>query len=189
MSVHGILEKITERNSEVVGCIAEKDGQLYHNLDAFPMDCDKIAETMGDLLAVSDLLEDMDEPVNTVLTEYDGNCLVAQRIDGNMLIAVADHLHRGAYKKLQVGLSLQGRLLTKALEDEGSPAPAEAEAKADLPEDTLAVETKPEAPEKGKWSKLLNSVVGQAPEAPASADADDTKGKVKKYYRGQAYYE
>lgn len=189
MSVVSILDKITERNTDIVGCIAIKEDRMYHNLEAFDMDCDKIAETVGDLMAVSDLLEVMDDQVNTVLTEYDGNCLVGQRVDENIVIAVTDHLHRGAYKKLQVGLSLQGRLLTKALDEAAS-----------LPPDVIptpvaeapAEPTKPAAPEapKSRWSKLVGAVVATAPDAPEPAAEDPANaGKTKKFYRGQVYYE
>lgn len=191
MAVQEILDKITARNDEVVGCIAMKEDRLYHNLDDFDVDCGKIADTMGDLLALSDMLDDMDEPVNTVLTEYDGNCLVAQRIDGNLLVAVADHLQRGGYKKLQVGLNLQGRFLSKALE-EAAALPADVVPAA--PTAQPKFEETPE-PEGGgnAWSKMLKAVVAPvnttADSQAAIDEAEANKGKTKKFYRGQVYYE
>jgi hypothetical protein len=181
MAVKDVLDKITERNSDVVGCIAVRGDRVYHNLDAFEVDCTRISETMADLLAISDMVDEMEEPVSSVFTEYDGNCIVAQRMDDDLLIAVTDHLQRGGYKKLQVGLSLQARLLGKALEEDAA-LPADVIPAAE-PEKAVATSALGST-----WSKLVSAVVAPVPDAPAPV-SENTEGKKKRYYRGQVYYE
>lgn len=188
MQVHDVLNRITERNPAVVGCIVRSEADLHHNLEDFNLDCSKIADTVEDLLAVSDLLEGMDAKADTVLTEYDGNCLVGMRVDGNLLVAVSDHMQRAGFKKLQVGLSLQTRLLSKALDE----APAQDAINTPIPKEQPqpAEVTPAEDKPKSAWSKLLRAVVADVPEGPAEAtQPENTEGKTRKMYRGQVYYE
>lgn len=184
MQVTDVLEKITDRNAPVIGCIARKGAALHHNLDGFDMDHGKIADTMDDLLAVTGYLDAGEAEVDTVITEFDGNCLIGQRVDDVLLVTVADRLQRAGFKKLQVGLSLQTRLLSKTMDDvEATPAPVAAPAPAAEPK-------KAEAP-KSAWGRFVKAIVAEAPEAPAvsAADAEANKGKTRKMYRGQVYYE
>lgn len=188
MQVTDVLDRITERNPAVVGCIARKGEQLHHNLADFNLDCTKIADTVEDLLAVSDLLEGMDTSADTVLTEYDGNCLVGMRIDGNLLVAVSDHMQRAGFKKLQVGLSLQTRLLTKALDD--APAPDAVNTPTPKAQPQPDEVNPSETARQSTWTRILRAVVAEVPEMSGEAAApENTEGKTRKMYRGQVYYE
>ncbi len=193
MQVNEVLEKITDRNTPVVGCIARNGDRLYHNLEGMGMDCAKIADTMDDLLNVSDFLEGCGEAsMDTVLAEYDGNCLIGQRVDDSLLVTVSDHLHRAGFKKLQVGLSLQSRMLTKAMAE--TPAPEMAPAPSPEPAPVAETAPQPAAPAAksgSTWAKLVNAVVASAPTEPAEQAAPEVnaEGKKRRVYRGQVYYE
>lgn len=201
MQVTEILDKITQRNTPVIGCIARKGDQLHHNLGDFDLDCAQIADTMQDLLPIADLIEDGGPEIDTVFSEYDGQCLIVQRIEDTLLVTVSDHLHRGGFKKLQVGLSLQTRLLSKAMDAEQQPihpaapiAQAEPVAQAEPApgqEDQTAPspEGAPEPP--SAWHRLLQAV---APKQGNSSRVEDVgpvnaEGKTRRVYRGQVYYE
>ena len=190
MPVAEVLDKITERNAPVVGCIARKDGRIFHNLDGFDVDFGRIADTMEDLLSVSDFLDDGSAKIDTVFTEYDGNCLIGQRIDDSVLVTVTDHVERAGFKKLQVGLSLQSRLLKKALDEAADEPEPIAEPVAAEPIEAEPA-AKPNESSKSAWSKLLNAVVASTPEETAAPAQDDAAiaGKKRKVYRGQVYYE
>ena len=186
MQVSEVLNKITERNAPVVGCIARKGDRVYHNLEAFDMNVEQLADTVEDLLNISEMLGHDDAPVDTVFSEYDGNCLIGQRVDDSILVTVSDSLHRAGFKKLQVGLSLQTRLLKKAMDETPVPSPEEASA-APAPEAEAQEQKGPDAP-KSTWSKLISAVVASPQEVAAPAPAD-TAGKKRRVYRGQVYYD
>lgn len=199
MQVTDILDKITERNTPVIGCIARKGARMHHNLGDFDLDCDQIADTMQDLLSIADFIEDGGSKIDTVFSEYDGQCLIGQRIDDALLVTVSDHLQRGGFKKLQVGLSLQTRMLSKAIDEAPELAPP-----APLAEETMAApEPAPQpeeveaplpeaAPEpKSAWNRLLQAVGPKVttPDPEVEAEPVNTEGKKRRVYRGQVYYE
>lgn len=187
MQIEEVLGKITERNAPVVGCIARKGNKLYHNLDDFGLECEEIVDKVNDLLSISDLLDGGESEVDTVIAEFDGHNLIGQRIDDSILVTVADHLQRAGLKKLQVGLSLQSRMLSKALDaapDNKTPNETLGAIKAKEATAKVAEDDK----KKSTWGNLMNAVIAQAPEAPEATDAN-TEGKVRRIYRGQVFYE
>lgn len=196
MQVNEILDKITERNAPVVGCIARKGNKMHHNLEDFGLDCGRIADTVQDLLSISDLIEDGGSKIDTVFTEYDGHCLIGQRIEDSLLVTVSDHVQRAGFKKLQVGLSLQTRMLSKALDEapemvvEAAPEPvAEPEVEA-VAEPPAAPERVIEAPKKkSAWNSLMRAVGSAPAESAAEETPVNTEGKTRKVYRGQVYWE
>ena len=187
MQVNEILDKITERNAPVLGCIARKGDTMHHNLDNLDLDCGKIADAVQDLLAISDIIVDGDTKPDTVMAEYNGHCLIGQRIEDSLLVAVSDHIQRAGFKKLQVGLSLQTRTLSKALDE--APAVAAAEPTPTEPEKAEAPAPTDAEVKKSAWNNILRAV-GVRPEGPAEPEPEvNTEGKVRKVYRGQVYWE
>lgn len=202
MQVTEILDKITERNTPVIGCIVRKGDRLHHNLDGYDLDCAHIADTVQDLLSIADLIEDGGSQIDTVFSEYDGQCLIGQRIDDSLLVTVSDHLQRGGFKKLQVGLSLQTRMLSKALDkapaDVAAAKPAAAAEPVDAAPSTevhvkVDTESAQEAPSTGSaWDWMKRAVGAKAadsPSAPTEAEPVNTEGKKRRVYRGQVYWE
>lgn len=180
MQVVEVLDKITERNAPIVGCIVKSDKGVFHNLeDYYALDCNQVADTVQELLDVTEYLEQETGSIDTVWTEFDGHCVIGNRAGDDVLIAVTGHLQRAGVKKLQVGLSLQTRMLTKALEESDPAVTAEPVAAP-----AAAVETTAVAPEPAY----------EEPEAVAepeveAAPVDENKGKKRRVYRGQVYWE
>ena len=219
MQVIDVLNKITERNAPVVGCVARSGEQLFHNLEDFDLDCAQIADTIDELLALTSYLEDEDDDCDTVYAQYDRHCVIGQRVGDSTLVAVTDHLQRAGFKKLQVGLSLQSRLLAKALNEApqvlSEPSTPAAE---DQPE-TTSESSKTDRLEKLKSSLAAaastNRSVGEEPEPTtdepevaaepdvvAQSDGEPLdqvieepveepveKPKVRRVYRGTVYWE
>ncbi len=118
MQVTEVLDKISEHNAPVIGCIAAAKGQVFQNLNGYDLNCALIADKVRDIMELSALAgEEGADPFETVMIEYDGHSLVVNRMTDGLLIVISEHLQHGAFKKLQVGLSLQARMLDKALAD------------------------------------------------------------------------
>lgn len=205
MQIQDILQNVTDRNAPVLGCIARSGDKMFHNLDDFGLDCTKIADSVDELFHLTSMLDDEDaNPLNIVFAEFDGHSLLGQRVDDSLMIAVADHLQRGAYKKLQVGLSMQARMMVKALADAPTPEPVAAPEPTPEPEapakDEAELVATPDNPKKAEPAKgglgalrALGSVFGSSgPETSSQSDGSDdpaNAGKRKRVYRGQVYWE
>lgn len=163
MQVQEVLDKITDKNAAIVGCIAKSGDDIYHNLGDYGIDQTVVAETVTDMLDITATLGDHCVELNTVFTEYDGHCVLGQRVGDDMLIAVTEHLQSAGYKKLQVNLSLQTRMLTRALEDAAkapTPAPAPvAAAPAPAPEPVAEAKPEEDPAKKGKRRRVYRGVV------------------------------
>lgn len=197
MQIQSILQTVTDRNDPVLGCIARSGSKMFHNLDDYGLDCESIADSVEELFQLTTMLdEDEENPLSIVFAEYDGHSLLGQRVDDNLMIAVADHLQRGAYKKLQVGLSMQARMIAKAMAEAPEPAaaPPVKEAAAAPQEATQETPREPAAKQPARTGfgalRALGSVLGTS-----GASADDgandpaNAGKTKRVYRGQVYWE
>jgi hypothetical protein len=190
MHIQELLQTITDRNAPVLGCIARSGDKMFHNLDDFGLDCEKIAESVEDLFHLTTMLDDEEaEPLTVIFAEYDGHSLVGQRVDDGLMVAVADHLQRGAYKKLQVGLSMQARMMSKALANAPATVATPAPAAAPVPETTSGP-----VPANSAFNafRALGSLLGTVSEAPKS-EIDEAEmlrqGKRKRVYRGQVYWD
>lgn len=163
MSMQEVLNKITDKNTAIVGCVAKSGDRIFHNLDDYDIEHGVIAESVSDMFDLASTLGDHCVDLSSLFSEYDGHCVIGQRVGDGMLVAVTEQLQRAGYKKLQVNLSLQTRLLAKAMEE----APAEDPAVASV----LKATAKPAAPE------------------PAAAAVDPNKGKRRRMYRGVVFWE
>ncbi len=183
MSVVEVLDKITERNNPVIGCLAKTGDSVYHNLNDYDLNHDQILGNIDELLELAALLDSDAGEFNSVAAEFDGNTIIGQRIDEGTVLVVADHLPRAGLKKLQVGLALQTRMLSKALsESKAEPAPS-------IP--VAAAAPVAEAAPAPAPAEVAPAPAAEAPaEAPAeaAADEDPNKGKTKRVYRGQVYW-
>ena len=161
MQVQEVLDKITDKNAAIVGCIAKSGDKIYHNLGDYGIDQTVVAETVSDMLDLTATLGDHCVELNTVFTEYDGHCVLGQRVGDDLLVAVTEHLQSAGYKKLQVNLSLQTRMLTRALEAaanapqvvEAAPAPAP------TPEPAAQATPAEDPAKKGKRRRVYRGVV------------------------------
>ncbi|MEL6520764.1 MAG: hypothetical protein AAFQ66_07355 [Pseudomonadota bacterium] len=203
MQIDDVLNKITDRNAPVIGCIAKSNSKVFHNLADYDIDCGEIVETVEELMTLTGYIDEADEDnhdFETVYAEFDGQCLMGQRVDDHILVAVTDHLQRSGFKKLQVGLSLQTRLLVKALED--SPAETvvspDPEPQAEEPENAPAParrfagrQSSRSAGGSGLIPPLKRTSEEAAPEAEAAPAAEEPsqKGKTRRVYRGTVYWE
>jgi len=172
MSVQDVLQKITHRNEPVIGCIVRSGDAVHHNLTCYGVDCDEIVDSMSDVLDLTAALDEGGGEIDTVWSEFDGNSLVAQRIGDATLVALTDRIPRPGFKKLQVNLSLQTRLLAKALKSK----------------DTSEADT---APTPSAPLQSAAPPIGEThqPADDASDPADGPPKKKKRFYRGSVYWE
>lgn len=191
MQVVEILNKITERNAPVIGCIAQRGDRMYQNLGDFGLDCAVIADKVSDLIMIAELLGTTDSPIETIITEYDGHSLIAQQIGEVTLISITEHLPRAGFKKLQVGLSLQTRMLGKAFDTSDAPETPVAAKPEPRPAEVVSSEPKAEAGLMGTLSSLVSSVGSKPAEGVSSSDEPPPgmEGKKRRVYRGQVFWE
>ncbi|MEM7545785.1 MAG: hypothetical protein AAF367_09640 [Pseudomonadota bacterium] len=130
MSVKEVLNKLTEHNAGVIGCMATRSGQLHHNLkDAYALiDMSMIAEEAEMMFT---LLDDLDEPptdAQHVFLEMPGHSVFAKRLDDGVLVVLNRPIDRRVFKQMQVGVNLFVKPLSRALASDEAEPSAEAAA-------------------------------------------------------------
>lgn len=194
MHVTEVLDKISQHNAPVIGCIASAKGQLFQNLNGYDLNCATIAEKVRDILEFSALTcEDSADPFESIMIEYDGHSLVVNRMQDGILIVISEHLQHGAFKKLQVGLTLQSRMLDKALAEMPAPMslPVPIEDFLDpLPDEAEEIDVEAEAGRRAYMGLFAWRGLGAAlsfRSRAAKAAGATPKSKTRKVYRGQIH--
>lgn len=142
MAVKEVLDKISERHTDVIGAVVASGGRLFHNLEA-PYDMVSVDEVMGlfaEMLEQTDFLADEGYDFSELMIDFPGHSFIVRKIDDGLLAVLAPRLARGHLVKLQVGLALFGKSIAKALE-------AELEAAAFAEEHVEAAPAHPDLPE------------------------------------------
>ena len=145
MAVKESLDKISERHSDVIGAIVASNGQYFHNLEA-PYDMisvNEVMELLSEMLAQTDMLADEGFDFPELMIDFPGHSILVRKIEDGLMAVLTPRLSRGHLVKLQVGLALFGKSVSKALVAEvEEAAEVEAAEEAHVPEQVA-----PEYPE------------------------------------------
>ena len=130
MSVEDVLEKISEHNSDVLGCIAVQDGTVYSRLpDMYDLvDTTEVIERAQNMLDLTDGLETEHAAFDQMFLEYEHHSVYARRLNDGVLLLLNKPIDRSRFKKMQVGVNLFLKSLNKALESANQPASEATEA-------------------------------------------------------------
>lgn len=130
MSVETVLQKISDHNADVLGCIATHGDKVHHNLpDLYELiDTDAVTEYASNMFTVTDALETEHEPFNHLFLEYAGHSIYARRLDDGVLVLANRAMERANFKKMQVGVNLFIKPLKRALSGDAEAKKPEAEA-------------------------------------------------------------
>lgn len=117
-SVGTVLDKITEHNDNVLGCIVASGDVVYHNLPEpyHLLDIRSIAEAAGNIFALIDALDTDDGVFQEAFLEYQGHSILARSLDnGGVLLLVAKPVTRGVFRTWHLGVGLFVGPLMRAL--------------------------------------------------------------------------
>lgn len=149
MSVDQVLEKISAHNTGVMGCIATRGERLYHNLPELYelLDARDLSEYAQNMFDVTDDLETDHPAFDQLFLEFEGHSVYARRLEGGVLVLLNEPVDRADFKRVQVGVNLFMKPLTRALLNDDS-APVEAKA----PQPASQPEPEPtETPARRRW--------------------------------------
>ena len=123
MSVEAVLNKISEHNSDVLGCIAVHDGKVFSNLPAMYdlVDTKSVIERAENMLLLTDGLETEHAPFDQLFLEYEHHSVFTRRLDDAVLLLLNKPMERSRFKKVQIGVNLFLKPLAKALEKADQP--------------------------------------------------------------------
>ena len=125
MSLRDALNKITARHPDVLGVMVRLDGDVTHTLES-PYDMlpvSTIMENFADMLEQLEMLAEDGHPFTDILLDYDNHSVVLRALDHGVLAILTPRLHRSQLVKLQVGLGLFGKAITKAYQETKTAAP------------------------------------------------------------------
>lgn len=116
-SVDEVLRKISHHNSDAFGCLATCDGKTYSSLPEIYdlIDVEAVVEYAYNMFAITEMLETVEETFDEVFMEFQGHSFVVRRLRIGLLILVAKPIRRGAFRKMQLGLTLFLKPLERAL--------------------------------------------------------------------------
>lgn len=125
MSVETVLDKISAHNSDVVGCIAKRGDAIYQNLPEMYdlLDTDGVAEYAENMFALTDGLQTEYSAFEQLFLEYENHSIFARRLDDGLLLLLNRPMERDQFKRMQVGVNLFLKPLTRALQDVDAPQP------------------------------------------------------------------
>lgn len=132
MSVETVLDKISNHNSDIIGCIATRGDRVFHNLPGAyqVVDARALTEHAANMFTVMEELGSENPEFSQVFMEYQGHSVYAKRLDDGVLALVNKPIHRGLFKKMQIGVNLFIKPLKAALD---APEPAPEQVVADPP--------------------------------------------------------
>lgn len=175
MAIKETLDRILECHPDLIGAMVASNGQYIHNLEP-PYDMVTVNEVMdlfAEMLGQTDVLADEGFDFSEMMIDFPGHTFVVRKIDESVLLAVlAPRMAREHLMRLQVGFSLFGKSIQKAIAEEEEKAAAAAEAPTDS---TLGYPELPEA------VRLVD---------PSELEAISTRpiSRPRKGFRGRGFY-
>lgn len=117
MSVEAVLDKISAHNTDVLGCIAKRGDDVWRNLpDLYELvDTDEVTERAENMFALTEGLETDHDPFDQMFLEYENHSIFARRIDDGLLILLSKPMERSQFKKMQLGVNLFLKPLSRAI--------------------------------------------------------------------------
>ncbi len=202
MSVEQLLTKIQDYNAGVRGCVFSSGQSVHHSLTGNYeiIDSDEFAELADRMLDLGDAAPELDGGSDTAFLEYESHSVFMRRVDEGVLVVLTDPMNMTGFKKINVGINLFLKPLTKAAKEpqvQAQPAAVSAPATsgaqganpmllrandpilrqraAPVPEAPAAQVTPPEPP------------VEEVPRYARSESAEAPVKKKKRFYRGVEY--
>lgn len=170
MAVNAVLDQIVQRYPEVIGALVHNEGNVYHNLQA-PYDlvsAETVMETFAQIFELTGTLEEEGHSFSDMILDFDTHSFVLRVIENDaLLVILTGPSQRGQLVKLQVGLGLFARQVSKALNSSDAPAPAE-KAAAVVDEKAPAVEAAPET----EATPATDDSAGEATKAAPAAEPE-----------------
>ena len=125
MSVETVLDKISNHNSHVLGCVAAHKGRVHHNLPGLYelVEANAVSEYASIMFEATDALETGQDAFDQMFLEYEGHSIYARRLGDGVLVLVNEPMQRANFRRMQVGVNLFIKPLTAALEDEANGSP------------------------------------------------------------------
>lgn len=116
-SVDQVLRKISHHNSDVFGCVATCEEKIYSSLPEIYdlIDVEAVVEYANNMFAITELLESVEETFDEVFLEFQGHSFVVRKLRVGFLILVSKPIRRGAFRKMQLGMTLFLKPLEQAL--------------------------------------------------------------------------
>jgi len=116
-SVDQVLRKISHHNSDVFGCVATCEEQIYSSLPEIYdlIDVKAVIEYANNMFAITELLETVEETFDEVFLEFQGHSFVVRKLRVGLLILVSKPIRRGAFRKMQLGMTLFLKPLERSL--------------------------------------------------------------------------
>ena len=123
MSVETVLEKIRSHNPDVLGCIVKRGDELWLNLPEMYdlIDADEVTEHAENMFTLTDGLETEHEAFDQMFLEFENHSIFARKIDDGLLFLLSKPMERPQFKKLQVGVNLFLKPLSRAMQETEMP--------------------------------------------------------------------
>lgn len=150
MLVNDVLDKITDHNSDVLGCIVKAKGVTFHNLpEKYDMvDAEAVGEYAENTFSLTDELGTGKADLEQLFLEFTHHSFYARKIEDGVLLLLNKPIQRRAFKKMQVGVNLYMKPLKRAIDENDAPPAAEAPPQEAAPEQ--APEAKQEPRRRGR---------------------------------------
>lgn len=134
MSVEMVLDKIKAHNADVLGCIAKRGDDIWGNLPEIYelVDTGEVTEHAENVFALTEGLESEHAPFDQMFLEFENHSIFARKVEDGLLFLLSKPMERSQFKKMQLGVNLFLKPLSRAMdqtqqaEPEPEPAPASA---------------------------------------------------------------
>jgi hypothetical protein len=126
--VKDVLDKITDHNSDVLGCIVKAKGETFHNLpEMYDMvDANAVGEYAENTFSLTDELGTGKADLEQLFLEFTHHSFYARKIEDGVLLLLNKPIQRRAFKKMQVGVNLYMKPLKRAIDEKDAAASAAA---------------------------------------------------------------
>lgn len=116
-SVDQVLRKISHHNSDIFGCLATCEDRVYSSLPEIYdlIDVEAVVEYAHNMFAITEMLETVEETFDEVFLEFQGHSFVIRKLRVGLLILVSKPIKRGAFRKMQLGMTLFLKPLERVL--------------------------------------------------------------------------
>ena len=117
MSVEAVLDKISAHNTDVLGCIAKRGEDIWRNLPELYelVDPQEVTEHAENIFALTEDLDTDHDPFNQMFLEYENHSIFVRRIEEGILILLSKPMERSQFKKMQLGVNLFLKPLSRAI--------------------------------------------------------------------------
>lgn len=195
MSVEQLLTKIQDYNAGVRGCVFSSGQRVHHSLTGNYeiIDASEFAELADRMLDLGDAAPELDGGTDTAFLEYESHSVFMRRVDEGILVVLTDPMNLTGFKKINVGINLFLKPLSKALKEpqpEAQPAAAPAASGSNpmrLRANDPILRQRTAAPEAPAAEAAPEPAVEDVPRYARTEPPEAPVKKKKRFYRGVEY--